>query len=78
MRLVSLGAGFEQLGEKLTKHLSFTVIGMVTYKTDDEAIELANASEYGLSASVFSQDQTQAWKIASGIEAGAVHINSHT
>jgi len=42
----------------------------------EEAIELANATTYGLSASVFSRDLEQAEGVASRLEAGAVNINN--
>ena len=54
------------------------VIGIFEYSTDEEAVEKANAPGAGLSASVFSKDETRAWKIARGIESGAVHINGIT
>lgn len=42
---------------------------------DSEAIELANATEYGLSSSVFSADRNRAEDIADEIDSGMVHIN---
>ncbi|ENZ7342527.1 NAD-dependent succinate-semialdehyde dehydrogenase [Klebsiella aerogenes] len=44
-------------------------------KDDDEAIELANDSHYGLGGAVFSQDIERAKRMASGIETGMVYIN---
>lgn len=41
----------------------------------DEAIRLANDSEYGLSASVFSRDMDRAKEVALQLECGAVNIN---
>ncbi|WP_446744096.1 NAD-dependent succinate-semialdehyde dehydrogenase [Silvibacterium acidisoli] len=46
-----------------------------TFKTEEEAIKLANDSEFGLGASVWSQDRERAAKVAGQIEAGAVFIN---
>jgi acyl-CoA reductase-like NAD-dependent aldehyde dehydrogenase len=45
------------------------------FKTEAEAIRLANASEFGLGAAVWSQDVARAQSVASQIEAGAVFIN---
>lgn len=45
------------------------------FKDDAEAIELANATEYGLGAAVWSRDLDRAHRVASQIEAGAVFIN---
>ena len=52
--------------------------GVLTYKTIDEAVELANDTEYGLSASVFSRNIPKAIAVAKRIQSGAVHINSMT
>lgn len=40
------------------------------------AVELANDTPYGLSASVWGKDIARATEVAKGIESGAVHINS--
>lgn len=45
-------------------------------KNDEEIVELANDSNYGLSGVVFSRDIERAKKIASRIETGAVWINT--
>ncbi|WP_367104053.1 aldehyde dehydrogenase [uncultured Psychrobacter sp.] len=45
---------------------------------DDEAIDKANASEFGLSSAVFSQDIGRAIALAKRIESGICHINSAT
>lgn len=54
------------------------VVTMTTYSNEAEAITLANDSEYGLSAAVYSQDLSQALKIAKQIESGICHINGAT
>jgi acyl-CoA reductase-like NAD-dependent aldehyde dehydrogenase len=41
----------------------------------DEAIEIANDSNYGLSASIFTQDIDRAMKYAQNVESGNIHIN---
>ncbi len=51
------------------------VIPLYPFKTDEEAIEYANHTEYGLSSSVFSKDVLRALKIANNIEAGTTIIN---
>ncbi|KAM9909706.1 hypothetical protein OXX59_000095 [Metschnikowia pulcherrima] len=50
------------------------VVGKFT--TDEEAVELANSSEYGLGASIFTQDITVAHNLAADIESGQIWINS--
>jgi acyl-CoA reductase-like NAD-dependent aldehyde dehydrogenase len=44
----------------------------------EEAIRVANDTEYGLSAAVFSRDLSLAIQVAKRIESGAVHINGNT
>ncbi|MGA8863196.1 MAG: aldehyde dehydrogenase [Gallionella sp.] len=63
----------------LYKEESFGPVVMVLRFADEEqAIALANDSEYGLSASVFSRDIARALGIAKQIESGICHINSST
>jgi acyl-CoA reductase-like NAD-dependent aldehyde dehydrogenase len=45
------------------------------FESEEEAIELANASEYGLSASVWTSDSARGRRVASRLEAGSVAIN---
>ncbi len=48
---------------------------IMPYETIEEAILLANATAFGLTASVWSKDRKKAMKVASRIEAGTVIIN---
>ena len=52
------------------------VLTMQRFDTEAEAILLANDSEYGLSASVWSRDIDRPLRVAQAIEAGTVWINS--
>ena len=49
----------------------------VVYKvsSDEEALELANDSDYGLGGSVFATDEARATRIASQLEVGMAHVN---
>lgn len=51
---------------------------IVTYKTEAEAIALANDTEYGLASYVFTKDIGSFYRIASGIEYGLVGVNEVT
>ncbi|KAA8908501.1 hypothetical protein TRICI_004763 [Trichomonascus ciferrii] len=51
---------------------------VVPVKTTSEAIDLANASEYGLSCAIWSSNPTSAIAIARQLECGSVHINGNT
>ncbi|WP_181722679.1 aldehyde dehydrogenase family protein [Nocardia gipuzkoensis] len=54
------------------------VAPVMTYETLDEAVEIINASEYGLSVGILTRDAYRAFELAGRIEAGAVHINDQT
>ena len=54
------------------------VAPVTTFSTDEEAIELANATAYGLSSAVVTPDIARAQRIADGLHAGVVHINNQT
>lgn len=51
-------------------------VSVITFKTEEEAIELANDTTYGLGAALFTKNLTKAHRVASEIEAGMVWINS--
>lgn len=53
------------------------VIGVMKVATMDEAIELANDSDLGLTGSVWCTDKKQGMKLARRIKAGAITINDH-
>jgi succinate-semialdehyde dehydrogenase/glutarate-semialdehyde dehydrogenase len=46
------------------------------FKTDDEAIALANSTEYGLAAYFYSRDIGRVWRVAEGLESGMVGVNT--
>lgn len=54
------------------------VAPVVTFGTDDEAVELANASRYGLAAGVYSRSISRGLAVARRIKAGMVHVNDQT
>ncbi|WP_254543734.1 aldehyde dehydrogenase family protein [Halomarina pelagica] len=51
------------------------VVAIASFEDESEALELANAGEYGLDAAVFTADYDRAMRLAERIEAGAVRIN---
>ena len=51
------------------------VVTLQSFESDEEAIGLANDTEYGLSASIWTQDITRGHRLAEKIEAGVVWIN---
>jgi succinate-semialdehyde dehydrogenase/glutarate-semialdehyde dehydrogenase len=51
------------------------VISVYPFATEDEAIELANAGDYGLNAAVYSRDSGRARRVANRIKCGTVNVN---
>ena len=51
------------------------VIPVIGFDTIEEAIEIANASKYGLSGCIFTRDMKTAMKVATSLECGSVVIN---
>jgi len=51
------------------------VVSLQPFNTIEEALELANATEYGLAATVWTQDISKANIIAAKLESGIVWVN---
>ncbi len=51
------------------------VLPVIPFKTEDEAVMLANDTQYGLGSRIFCSDKEKARRIASRIQAGTVEIN---
>ena len=61
--------------EILAQEVFGPVAPIVLFDTDEEALKLANETEYGLISYVYSQDLKRAIRFAEGIESGMVGIN---
>ncbi len=53
------------------------VLSVQTFDTEDEAVMLANGTNYGLSAGVFTRDISRAHRMISRLRAGVVHVNTY-
>ena len=51
------------------------VLSVLSFENDDEAVAIANATDYGLVAGVFTQDLNRATKAAAELRAGQVFVN---
>jgi len=52
------------------------VAPLFRFKTDDEVVELANHTEYGLAAYFYTRDVGRAWRVAEQLEYGMVGVNT--
>jgi len=52
------------------------VAPLFRFKTDDEVVELANRTEYGLAAYFYTRDVGRAWRVAEQLEYGMVGVNT--
>ena len=64
---------------KLFREESFgPVVGIIRARDEEHAIELANDTQYGLSAAVFTRDTARGIKVARRIQSGICHVNAST
>ena len=54
------------------------VVAVMPFDDEDEAIALANDTEYGLSGSIYTENVGRALRVARGVEAGNLSVNSHS
>ncbi len=54
------------------------VVAVMAFDDEDEAITLANDTEYGLSGSIFTNDLGRALRVARSVDAGNLSVNSHS
>jgi gamma-glutamyl-gamma-aminobutyraldehyde dehydrogenase len=53
------------------------VTSVLRFRTEAEAVQLANGSNYGLQASVWSDNIHRAHRVARALRAGTVHVNQY-
>jgi len=53
-------------------------VSIIRARDTDDAVRIANDSEYGLSSSVFTRDLAEGFRVARALDAGMCHINGAT
>jgi 4-(gamma-glutamylamino)butanal dehydrogenase len=53
------------------------VLAVTAFATEDEALQLANATDYGLAAGVWTANLSRAHRMVRGIRSGVVHVNTY-
>lgn len=65
-----------KLGNHMKEEISFgPILAVTTFNSEEEAIALANKTQYGLAASFYSQNAKRTMRVAQAIKAGTVSIN---
>jgi aldehyde dehydrogenase (NAD+) len=71
---------FDQVEPQMTiaqEEIFGPVLSVFSFDDEEEAVEIANNSKYGLVAGVFTNNLSRAFRLASRIEAGKVYINEY-
>jgi aldehyde dehydrogenase (NAD+) len=72
----TLITGLESASETVQEEILGPVLVSLTFRTPTEAVDLANNTRYGLSASIWSQSIDLALDVASKLKAGVLWVNS--
>ncbi|WP_030231535.1 aldehyde dehydrogenase family protein [Streptomyces sp. NRRL S-350] len=61
-----------------TEEIFGPVVTVVPFRDEEDALRIANATEYGLSGSIWTRDLGRALRVSRGVEAGNLSVNSHS
>jgi aminomuconate-semialdehyde/2-hydroxymuconate-6-semialdehyde dehydrogenase len=67
--------GLDQCCKTNMEEIFGPVVTLQSFETEDEALQLANATGYGLSATIWTQDISRANRIAAKIQSGIIWVN---
>ena len=69
-------SGLSHMSRTATEEIFGPVVTIHTFKSDKEAIEMANCTDYGLAGSVWTEDAKRGKELAEQIETGMVWVNT--
>ena len=53
------------------------VLAVMSFTSEDDAVSMANATEYGLAAGIWTRDLSRAHRLVRSVRAGLVHVNTY-
>lgn len=62
----------------MTEEIFGPIVAVVPFEDEADAVALANATEFGLSGSIWTRDVARAIRVARGVESGNLSVNSHS
>ena len=68
--------GLSHLSRTSTEEIFGPVVTLHSFATDDEAIEMANCTEYGLAGSIWTEDAERGKELAQRIDSGIIWVNT--
>ena len=62
----------------MTEEIFGPVVAVLPFEDEADAIALANATDYGLSGSIWTENLSRAMRVSRAVESGNLSVNSHS